>query len=165
VYKIGPRRVAQLLVLLGGNPMNPSFDGGDDYYWDEAYYEDAAAHEQQLHEEYLNNIQYFDDNIFNGSIEIRKDFHQRLSEHPPFYPYNTFALRENNCHLCHAKVYAPGWYFRFLQKYSDFSCLNCREKHYVDKYHGRQFQKIKKQIEFKIGNEIIEMLQSVALTN
>ncbi len=124
------------------------------------FYEDENL--ENLHKD---SMKYMANDIRNGfhSFKIK-------DEKPPFYSFNTFALRENNCAFCRAKVYGIGWYFRFLhlQTYS-FSCEKCHasawEYFLNSKPLGQRGIKFYGVLVEKLGNEIIKMLQAKALTN
>ena len=154
----------------------------------DAYMEEAREHEQHLHEEYMaeQDINKSTHEWWNTSTakeemiepfsmdvlrkvanSIRKS--NKLSEHPPFYPFNTFALRDNNCSVCHDKVYAPGWYFRFLHlQIQSFMCEKCHGQtweQFLNYKFGKNYFAIKDYITNGIGKEIISMLSKQALTN
>ena len=139
----------------------------------DAYIEEARERDQQMHEEYMETVS---DLTEPGDLSKSTYKHwqgdeqsKHLDEHPPFYPFNTFALRDNNCSACHDKVYAPGWYFRFLHLQSNtFMCEKCHNltwEQFLNYKFGKNYFFIKDYITNGIGKEIISMLSKQALTN
>ena len=94
-----------------------------------------------------------------------------VDEKPPFYPFNTFALRDNNCESCHEKIFAPGWFFRFrhMQTFS-FRCEDCFTRSNSFWMNGTKHGRLglaiyNERIVPVLGLELVKMLEGAALSN